>query len=244
MTSHAGAPDTHIVLAIGCLILVVGLVVRGWQSWQWRRCLVALSLRLPHGLSVEDIAVWLGMVHSHTTAGRWRLIAGPPVVVEVSATRHGIRHVLLVPEVMRAGVLAALQASFPGIRAEDAPDYLTGRKRLLLAVEVRLSTFRRPLAIERATATATAFLAALQPLYGSEEIRVQWILSGAATPTVIRLPRNTGQAGLPWWLDSQAPPDADDIRAQRAKHKDLLLSFRKASIWWSSSTWMPATAMS
>ena len=226
MTSPLVAPGTRIVLAIGCLILLIGLIgalVRGWQSWRWHHALVALSLRLPHDLSIEDITAWLGTVHSHTRASRWRLITGPPVVWEVTATRHGIRHVLLVPEVMRAGVLAGLQASFPSVRAEDAPDNLAGRTRLLLAVEVRLSTLRRPLAVERATATATAFLASLQPLHGNEEIRVQWILSGAATPPVIRIPRRTRETGLPWWLDNLAPPDADDIRAQRAKHKDLLL---------------------
>lgn len=215
------APDFHIVLALGCLILLIGLTVRGWQSWRWHRALVALSLRLPHGLSIEDIAAWLSTVHSHTTASRWRLASGPPVVWEVSATRHGIRHVLLVPEVMRAGVLAGLQASFPGIRAEDTPDDRATKPRL--AVEVRLSTFRRPLAMERATATTTAFLAALQPLHGGEEVRVQWILCGASMPPVIRTPRKSTQAGLPWWLDNQAPPDADDIRAQRAKHTHLLL---------------------
>lgn len=206
---------------IGILLLVVGLTVRLVSSWRWHRALVALSLRLPHGLSIEDIAAWLGTVHSHTTVSRWRLIAGPPIVLEVSATRHGIRHVLLVPEVMRAGVLAGLQASFPGVRAEDTPEYRAGKPRL--AVEVRLSTFRRPLATERATATATGFLACLQPLYGSEEIRVQWILCGAATPPVIRIPRRTRDSGLPWWVDNQAPPDADDIRAHRTKHTHLLL---------------------
>jgi hypothetical protein len=221
MTSPLVAPDTRIVLAIGCLILLIGVVVRAWQSWRWHRALIGLSLRLPHGLSIEDIAAWLGTVHSHTTASRWRLVPGPPIVLEISATRHGIRHLLLVPEVMRAGVLAGLQASFPGIRAEDTPNYPAGRPRL--AVEARLSTFRRPLAVERATATCTAFLASLQPLYGSEEIRVQWILSGAPTPPLIRIPRRTRDSGLPWWVDNQAPPDADDIRAQRTKHTHLLL---------------------
>lgn len=48
MTSRLVAPDTpRIALAIGCLILLIGLigaVVRGWQSWRWHRALVALSL--------------------------------------------------------------------------------------------------------------------------------------------------------------------------------------------------------
>lgn len=227
MTSRMLAPDPRLVLAIGCLILLVGLTgatVRGWQSWRWRRCLVAVSLRLPHGLTVEHIATWLGTVHAHTTAGRWRLVAGPPIVLEVVATRHGIRHLLWAPETMRARLLAGLQASFPGIRAEeDAPDDQAAKPRLTVAAEVRLSTFRRPLAIERATATCTAFLACLQPLHGNEEIRAQWIMCGAATPPVIHIPRHATQTGLPWWIDNQAPPDADDIRARRAKHNHLLL---------------------
>ena len=223
MTSHMVAPDSRIVLAIGCLLLLIGVVVRGWQSWRWHRCLVGLSLRLPHGLSIEDVAAWLGTVHSHTTAGRWRLASATPIVWEVSATRHGLRHLLWVLKRMRTGVLAGLQASFPGIRAEDTPDDRVAKPRLQIAAELRLSTLRRPLAIERATATTTAFLASLQPLYGAEEIRVQWVLSGAATPPLIRTPRRTREGGLPWWLDSQAPPDADDIRAHRAKYTHLLL---------------------
>jgi hypothetical protein len=73
MTPRMVALDSRIVLAIGCLILLIGFIgvaVRGWQSWRWHRALVGLSLRLPHGLSSEDIATWLGTVHAHTTASR------------------------------------------------------------------------------------------------------------------------------------------------------------------------------
>jgi Helicase HerA, central domain len=205
------------------VLLVVGVSVRLVYSWRWHRSLMALSLRLPHGLSIEDIAGWLSTVHSHTTAHRWHLAAGPPVVLEISATRHGIRHLLWAPEVMRAGLLARLQASFPGIRAEDTTGPASARPRLQIVAELRLSTFRRPLAIERAPAACIAFLAGLQPLYGNEQIRVQWILSGASTPPVVHTPRHSPQTGLPWWLDAHAPPDADDIRAQRTKHNHLLL---------------------
>jgi Type IV secretion-system coupling protein DNA-binding domain len=49
-------------------------------------------------------------------------------------------------------------------------------------------------------------------------------MCGAATPPVIHIPRHhTQTTGLPWWIENQAPPDADDIRAQRAKHNHLLL---------------------
>ena len=58
--------DTWIIVTAWALVLVVGIAVRAWHSVRWRRCLVALSLRPPHGLSVEDIAVWLGTVHCHT----------------------------------------------------------------------------------------------------------------------------------------------------------------------------------
>jgi len=215
--------DNWIVFTAWALVLVGGIAVWAWHSVRWRRSLAALSLRPPYGLSVEDIAAWLGTVHGHTRASRWRLVPGPPIVLEVSASRQGIRHVLLVPEVMRAGVLAGLQASFPGIRAEQLPDYRTGRTRPSLATEIHVTTSRRPLAVERAAATCTALLACLQPLYGSEEIRVQWILSGASTPPVVRVPPQRTDHFLPWWLDNQAPPDADDIRALRTKRKDLLL---------------------
>lgn len=220
---HVPTIEPRYVFLAFAVLLVVGLGMWWWQSWRWHHSLTALSLRLPHGLTADEVAAWLGTVHSHTKATWWGLLAGPPIVLETTATRDGIAHILLVPKIMRAGFLARMQAAFPGVRAEDVPDWRAGRRRPSLAVEARVTTTRRPLATERAGFTSTAFLASLQPLYGREEVRAQWILSGAATPPVIRTPKATSSQGLPWWVDGQAPADADDVRALRAKHKDLLL---------------------
>ena len=220
---HVPTIEPRFVFLAFAVLLAVGLGVWWWQSWRWHHSLTGLSLRLPHGLTVDDVAAWLGTVHSHTKATWWGLLAGPPIVLETSATRDGIAHTLLVPKIMRAGLLARMQAAFPGVRAEDIPDWMAGRKRPSLAVEARVTTSRRPLAVERASFTTTAFLASLQPLYGKEEIRAQWIVSGAATPPVVRTPKGDDGRNWPWWVESQAPADADDVRALRAKHKELLL---------------------
>jgi len=214
--------ETVMFFIIWLGVLVVGLGARGWESWLWRRSLVAFRLQLPSGLDVENVAAWLSTVQASTYASRVGLLFQPPIVVEIVATRTGIAHVVLMPAGMQTAVVAGLQASLGGVRLQEAPGYLTTRPRLRVAVQARMTSGRRPLAMERSTATNAAFLAALQPLQAGEEVRVQWILTGARTPPVVRTPPRHGEQ-LPWWLENQAPPDADAIRAQRIKHRDPLL---------------------
>jgi hypothetical protein len=153
-----------------------------------------------------------------THAPWWWLVPYPPVVIEITATAGGIAHYLLVPEKQRGAVLASVRAHLPGARVEEAPNYLTARSRPVMAAEWRLSNKRRSLGVDRAPTTATGLLASLQPLMRGELVCVQWVLTGAGTPSPVRDPKSTN--GLPWWLEADAPADADDLRAMRIKQRE------------------------
>jgi len=208
-----------VVVGGGALFGVV-LGGRWLEAVSWRRSLVAFRLRLPAGLSVDRVAQWLGTVNAATHAHRLALLPSPPLAVEVVANTRGIEHYLLVPEGMRGTIFAGLQAGLPGVRLEEARDYLAGRQRLRVAAEAALNTHRRPLGVGRAETASAALLASLQPLYGAEVVCVQWIVTGGGVPVVPRV--SNRDASLPWWADD-SPADAEAVRAERMKQKEPLL---------------------
>src|SRR5262245_58125690 len=95
-----------LVLIPGLVILGVVLTARYLDALAWRRSLVAFTMRLPFGLSIDDIARWLTSVAAATHAPRLTLLPYPPVALEVVATRDGIQHLLLVPKQMQATILS------------------------------------------------------------------------------------------------------------------------------------------
>lgn len=206
-------------LASGLLALGLMLLARILDARAWRRSLVAFRLFPPAGLTPENVTAWLGSLSALTHASRWWLLPYPPLVIEIVATTEGIAHYLLVPERQRGAVLAACRAHLPGARIEDAPEYLASRPRPLLAAEWRLSSRRRSLGVARTQITAAGLLASLQPLGPSELVCVQWTLTGAGTPPPVR---DTGakHRDMPWWLEADAPADADDVRAMRVKQRE------------------------
>ena len=207
------------LLAFGLSVFSLILVVRHLNASAWQRSLIALRLYPPAGLTPDTVAAWLGSLSALTHASRWWLLPYPPVVIEIVATPEGIAHYLLVPERMRGAILAACRAHLPGARIEDVPAYLASRPRPLLAAEWRLSSRRRSLGVDRTKVTAAGLLASLQPLASGELVCVQWTLTGAGTPPPVRDTR-TKQRDMPWWLEADAPADADDMRAMRVKQRE------------------------
>jgi hypothetical protein len=213
-----------IILAGGVIIFAVVLSARYAEGRAWRSDLMAYRLVPPRNLTPDDVSAWLGAVAAATHAPRGALLPEPPVALEIRATQRGISHFLLVPTQMRGAMLSGLRAHLPGVRLEDAPDYLRNRPGLQMAVEVRLTSRHRPLALERAQATSTGILATLQPLAAREEVVLQWVLTGAGTPAPVRRSHGQGEdSSLPWWLEGDTPRDADDLRAARVKQRDQLL---------------------
>jgi len=208
------------MLIAGAALSGVILGGRGLDATSWRKSLVAFRLRLPAGLDVGEVAKWLGTVNAATHAHRFALLPAPPLAVELIATSRGIEHYLLAPRTSVGAMQAGLQASLPGARLEETPEYLERRPRFAVAAEGVLTNHRRPLGIDRAETASAALLASLQPLYGDETICVQWIITGGGIPIVPRAP-NT-DASLPWWLDD-SPANAEAVQAERTKQRQPLL---------------------
>lgn len=209
------------------LLLVSGLALGGaivaarlLDGIGWRRSLQSYRLRMPVGLTAEDVARWLATVVAGG-GSRWRLLDAPPVGVETVATRAGIDVFLLVPSSRDVAVLASLRAALPGVRVEAQPEYLQSQPRWQAAAELRLTGLTRPLAHQRAEATVAAFLAALQPLPVNAVVRTQWLFSGSRTPHPSTLA--TEPDGSLLLLAAASSRDVEAIRAERLKHAEPLL---------------------
>src|SRR5262249_54879731 len=59
----------------------------------------------------------------------------------------------------------------------------------------------------------------VQPLHGDERVVLAVHMRSAGTPRPLRTPN----PDAPWWLEGDAPADADELRAQRAKQRQPLL---------------------
>lgn len=199
------------ITALGLAILGLILAARHAEAVAWRRSLVAYKLRLPTGLSVAQIGDWLGSLSALTHASWWWLLPAPPVVIEVTATAEGIAHHLLIPAPMREAVLAAIRGHLPGIRIDDAPDYLASRPRCRIAAESRLTSHARALHADLAQVVATGLLSSLQPLGPGELICLQLILTGGGTPSPLR------------GSDRSRHADPEELRSMRQKHREPLL---------------------
>jgi len=200
-----------VLMAMGFMVLGLILATRRAKAVAWRRSLVAYQLRLPTGLSVAQISDWLGSLSALTHASWWWLLPAPPVVIEVTATPEGIVHHLLIPAPMREAILAAVRGHLPGIRIDDAPDYLASRPRCRIAAEWRLTSHVRALHAERAEAVATGLLSSLQPLGTGEAICHQLILTGGGTPSPLHS------------SDKSRQIDPEELRSIRQKHREPLL---------------------
>jgi hypothetical protein len=174
------------LLVGGFTALVLVIAGRALDARSWRHSLVAYRLRLPNGITTEEVARWLGMLAASRYTPAWALLPSSPLVIELEATSTGINWYVLVPEQSRDALLASIRATLPGARLDEAPDYLDSPRHFTAATEFKLTNGRRPLAVDRADASSTGLLAALQPLHGNERVCLQWIVTGARTPTPIR----------------------------------------------------------
>lgn len=205
-------------------LAVMGLVA--WARWRsaqdWRASLRAYALGLPRDVGADDVAAWLGHVVHAAHGPRFGRVTVLPVVMEVTATASGIRHVLLVPRRMSGAVLSGLRAALPAVRLEELPTYLADRPTLTRGAEGRLTSLVRPLADERAERAAAALLAAMQPIRSHEVVMLQWLFAGATTaePSAGK----GASATLRQLLGEKPQPvDAEALRAVRLKHKAPVL---------------------
>lgn len=185
-----------VALALGA-VAPFGIVLLGrwFDSFSWRRELEALRLELPRELTHDQVSGWL--------AGLGALTRHIPVVIEIDADEHGIRHTLVAPRGHAKTVVQQARAMLPGLRAEVVPDYQLESFIIRAAGELKVTSTAHPLGQERAAELASAFLTALQPLSQGTHIRVSWLIAGTTFPHPRRL------AGL--------PPDLARFRRQKTR---------------------------
>jgi hypothetical protein len=67
-------------------------------------------------------------------------------------------------------------------------------------------------------------LATLHPVGSSSEVRLQFIFTSGGTPAPVAKDQQADDGSLPWWLERDAPADADALRAARIKQREPLLA--------------------
>ncbi|MGH3872381.1 MAG: type IV secretory system conjugative DNA transfer family protein [Pseudonocardiaceae bacterium] len=192
---------------VGLFLFGTRVLIHEAQVAHWRRSLAVFELRLPRTATVGEVSRWVGTVRAMVRARRWwSILPRWPLVVETTATRAGVRRVLLVPARLRSEVISTVAALVPGARLVDLPDYLTSseRVRYQAAAEARLRGGGDLLALGRAEDTSRRVLAVLQPLEAGEVVRVQWLITGARAPRWVTAP-TTEDADLPEMWKSDDP---------------------------------------
>lgn len=215
-----------VAIFVGGLTVLATLLLARWiENHSWRRSLVALKIRTPHDTTVEQVAQWLARIQVLTESPRWALISKPPVALEVVATSSNIAVFILAPSSLYGAIIGSIQAVLPGARVDDAPNYLQGRPRIIAAAEAKLTSLRRPLATNRSAETSGHLLSSLLPLSATSTIVVQWTINGTPRPRPRHLQaRRTSSDTVPWWLDTDAVTDTDEIRAERIKYQSPTLA--------------------
>lgn len=211
------------------LLLLVGLAVPGvavaarlLEARHWAASLRAYRLVPPASLTAQEVTRWLANVSATTHPAAWSLLPLPPVQFHVSATRGNVSFYLLVAKSAEAKMLHGLRATLPGMRIEAAPDYLTHRPAYQVAAEGRLTNMARPLSVDRADSTSAGLLAALGAVPAGCTATLTWTFTGAGTPRPVRT-TPPADDWTPFLIESEAPSDADAVRALRAKRALPLL---------------------
>jgi hypothetical protein len=207
----------ELIAADGVLLSSAVLLLRAAEAERQRRTLTAYELRFPRGLESERVESFFAGLSGLLLPAWKRWITNPVVVLEVHASSEGLRHYLLVPGTWSRAVEGILQAAAPSIRCEpNAIPFVP----LNVGAEYRMTTHQRSLRIDTADLNAK-LLATLQPLYGSETVVVQLLLSahGPVAPARV-MSKNDNQLLSP---SENVLMNAEAAAALRQKQSEPLL---------------------
>lgn len=204
------------VLCCGMATIGGLLAFKRRSARMWASDLQRYRMQLPAGLTVDDVSRWLGMVAATTSIPMWSARPPSAIALEVRASgRNGIAYSLHVPKHAATAALQSVRAGLPGTRLEPVPDDATSKRPVRFARELRLTSSRRPLAVDRAEAVATAFLMSLQPLTNDQEVHVVWQFGGASTPKLASFPSTdvvSGEATRALRIKDQEPQLLASVR--------------------------------
>lgn len=165
-------------------------------------------LRWPREVTTEQVTQVFRLL---ATAAGW------PVVVEAVGSPGAVEHRLALPHGQAEGMVDQLRAAIPGLSVEVLPT--RPALQVTRAVELRLSTARRPLRTDDITGVNRALLTALAQLRGGECLTLQWVLGRPLVPVAVSN-HVSGLAHESWLgallLAPFGPPPPMDAEARQA----------------------------
>lgn len=198
------------------------IAARAHEARIWRQRLRAFKLVLPRDTTTDQLSQLFGGIAAITHRANWSALPLPPVAIETVATSRGIEHHLLVSRTNQAAVLSAVRTALPGLRLtelEQLPRY-----EVTHALELTQTNRERPLASERAEATANTLLSHLQPVAAGTTIVCQVVLTSAGTPPRVAPPnRVSSRRQIPTGF-AVSLQDAEAVAQLRSKFDAPLLS--------------------
>jgi Type IV secretory system Conjugative DNA transfer len=163
---------------------------------------------------------WPREVEPEQIAQTFRLLAttaGNPVIIETIGSPGMVEHRLALPASRGNATADQLRASIPGLSVEEVstrPALAATR-----AVELRLTTKRRPLRIDDMAGISRAMLMALAYVHRGERLSVQWVLGRPFTPVAV--PNQLENASRESWIGALllapfGPPPPMDVEVRNA----------------------------
>ncbi len=142
---------------------------------------------------------------------------GRPVIIETIGSPGAVQHRLALPSGQAESMVDQLRATLPGLSVEA----LAERPALTItrAVELRLSTRRRPVRTDDLAMVNRAVLTALAHLRRGEHLALQWVLGRALAPVAV--PNHASGLAPESWLGALllapfGPPPPMDAEARGA----------------------------
>jgi hypothetical protein len=159
-------------------------------------------------------------VESEQVAQAFRLLAttaGNPVIIETIGSQGMVEHRLALPASRGEATADQLRASIPGLSVEEVstrPALAATR-----AVELRLTTKRRPLRTDDMAGISRAMLMALAYVHRGERLSIQWVLGRPFTPVAV--PNQLDNASRESWIGALllapfGPPSPMDVEVRNA----------------------------
>ena len=175
--------------------------------------LTTLRLGFPSNLEVEQVVAFARAISARPSAHHW------PLWFELRARAGSVEWLVHVNVQFASQMLASLHAHLPSVRVEDLGTEqlhlptMAGR----LAIEIRLSSYRRPLRTDVAAELAIGVLAVAGRLHDSEHLRLQWLVGHPLKRQVVK-PEPTNQR-RDFWERTYGPEPLDAEQARRANDK-------------------------
>ena len=150
--------------------------------------------------------------------------AGTPVIIEAVGSPSLVEHRIALPASRAESAVDQLCAAIPGMSVEEVS--VRPPMDVSHAVELRLSTKRRPLRSDDLLGVNRAILTALAQLHRSEQLCIQWVLGRSLA--AVAVPNHLEGLGRESWVGALllapfgSPPQADiEVRnAVRAKQAE------------------------